>query len=103
VGGAIAGWLAMITPAFLIIPLVYFAGQKAENSNVKEVIKSIMIASSAMLFMEAIPLAQNAIFDTLTALIALGSFIVLMLDLIPVHWLMLLGVGLTLGQYLWIN
>ena len=29
--GALAGWLAMITPALLIIPLVHFAGRKAEH------------------------------------------------------------------------
>jgi len=31
VPGAIAGWLAMITPALLIIPLVHFAGRKIEH------------------------------------------------------------------------
>jgi len=101
VGGAVAGWLAMITPALLVIPLIHFAGKKAENPRVKEVIKSIMIASAAMLFLDAIPLAQNAIFDVLTACIAFGSFVLLILDLIEVHWLMLAGVALTLIQYYW--
>jgi hypothetical protein len=60
-----------------------------------------MIASAAMLFLDAIPLAQNAIFDVLTACIAVGSFMLLILDLVEVHWLMLAGVALTLGQYYW--
>jgi hypothetical protein len=60
-----------------------------------------MIASAAMLFLDAIPLAQNAIFDVLTACIAFGSFVLLILDLIEVHWLMLAGVALTLIQYYW--
>lgn len=30
VPGAVAGWMAMITPALLIIPIVHFAGKKAD-------------------------------------------------------------------------
>ena len=33
--GAVAGWLAMITPALLIIPLVHFAGRKMEHHGSK--------------------------------------------------------------------
>lgn len=29
--GAVAGWLAMITPALLIIPLVHFVGRRMEH------------------------------------------------------------------------
>lgn len=36
VPGAIAGWLAMITPALLIIPLVHFMGRRMEHPRVKE-------------------------------------------------------------------
>src|SRR5271165_7375982 len=33
--GAVAGWLAMITPALLVIPLVHFAGRQIEHPRVK--------------------------------------------------------------------
>jgi chromate transporter len=31
VPGACAGWLAMVTPAFLVIPLIYFVGARADR------------------------------------------------------------------------
>ncbi len=36
--GAIAGWLAMITPARLIIPLVHYAGRRMEHPRVREIL-----------------------------------------------------------------
>ena len=33
--GATAGWLAMITPALLVIPLVHFAGRHIERPRIK--------------------------------------------------------------------
>ena len=35
VPGALAGWLAMITPALLIIPLVHFVGHRMEHPRIK--------------------------------------------------------------------
>jgi chromate transporter len=45
--GAVAGWLAMITPALLIIPLVHFVGRKMEHPRVKSILQTIVIASAA--------------------------------------------------------
>ena len=36
--GAVAGWLAMITPALLIIPLVHFVGRRMEHPRVRSVL-----------------------------------------------------------------
>ena len=47
--GAVAGWLAMITPALLIIPLVYFVGRKMEHPKVKSVLQAVIIASAGLL------------------------------------------------------
>jgi chromate transporter len=47
--GAIAGWLAMVTPAFLIIPLVHFAGRNIEHPRVKGVLQTVVIASAGLL------------------------------------------------------
>jgi chromate transporter len=41
--GAVAGWLAMITPALLIIPLVHFVGRKMEHPKVKSVLQAVLL------------------------------------------------------------
>ena len=47
--GAIAGWLAMITPALLIIPLLKFAGSHVEHPRVKSAMQAVVIASAGLL------------------------------------------------------
>jgi chromate transporter len=64
--GAIAGWLAMITPALLIVPLVHFADRKIEHPRVKAVLQSAVIASAGLLRVAAIPLARDALTDPAT-------------------------------------
>jgi chromate transporter len=53
--GAVAGWLAMITPALLIIPLVHFVGRKLEHPRVKSVLQTVILASAGLLLAAAIP------------------------------------------------
>jgi chromate transporter len=55
VPGAIPGWLAVITPAFLIIPLVHFAARKMEHPRVRSILQTIVIASAGLLLAAAIP------------------------------------------------
>ena len=59
--GAVAGWLAMITPALLIIPLVYFVGRKMEHPKVKSVLQAVIIASAGLLLAAAIPLGRDGL------------------------------------------
>jgi chromate transporter len=40
VPGAFAGWMAMITPAFLIIPMLLFLGKRAEHRRIKSVTRT---------------------------------------------------------------
>ncbi len=80
--GAFAGWLAMVTPAFLIIPLIHFAGRKAEHPRVKAALQTVVIASAALLLAAAIPLAQDALVDSVTVGIAIVSIVLLL----RTHW-----------------
>ena len=89
VPGAVAGWLAMITPAFLIIPLVHFAGRKIEHPRVKAVLQSVVIASAGLLLAAAIPLARDALTDPVTIAIAAVSLVVLLTTEIDTLWLIL--------------
>lgn len=66
VPGAIAGWLAMITPALLIIPLLRFASSRAENPRVKSMIHAVVLASAGLLWASAMPLAREIAHDPFT-------------------------------------
>lgn len=87
--GAIAGWLAMITPAFLIIPLVAFAGRRMEHPRIKSVLETVVIASAGLLLAAAIPLSRDALIDPVTIGIAIISLAVLLLTDIDTLWIIL--------------
>jgi chromate transporter len=87
--GAIAGWLAMITPAVLIIPLVHFAGRHIERPRVKAILQSVVIASSGLLLAASIPLARVALTDPITIGIALVSLVILLTTKLDTLWIIL--------------
>jgi chromate transporter len=89
VPGAIAGWLAMITPALLVILLVAFAGRKIEHPRVKSILQTVVIASAGLLLGAAIPLAHDALNDPVTIGIALVSLALLLLTEIDTLWIIL--------------
>lgn len=89
VPGAVAGWLAMITPALLIIPLIHFAGRKMEHPRVKSVLQTVVIASAGLLLAAAIPLARDALTDPVTVGIAAVSLILLLTTKLDTLWIIL--------------
>lgn len=84
--GAMVGWLAMILPSFLVIPLIHFLGQKADHPRVKSILTSVIIASATLLFAQVIPLAKDAIDGYLTFTIAVISFLLLLFSNVKTHW-----------------
>jgi chromate transporter len=76
---AVAGWLAMITPAVLIIPLVHFAGRYTDHPRVRSVLQTVVIASAGLLLAASIPLAQAALIDPVTIGIAAISLVILLM------------------------
>ena len=86
--GAVAGWLAMITPALLVIPLVHFAGQ-IEHPRVKGMLQAVVIASAGLLLAASIPLAQAALTDWVTIAIATVSLVLLLTTEIDTLWIIL--------------
>ena len=89
ISGGIAGWLAMSTPALLIIPLVHFAGRRVEHPKVKAVLEAVVLASAGLLFSAAIPLAQAAIVDSLTLVISLVSIGLMLKTKLDTLWIIL--------------
>ena len=75
--GAVAGWLAMITPAFLIIPMLRYLGKRAENRAVKSAIQAVIMAAAGLIGAALVPLAKDALTSPLLIGIAVVSFAVL--------------------------
>jgi chromate transporter len=87
--GAIAGWLAMITPALLIIPLVHFVGRRMENPRVRSILQTIVIASAGLLLAAAIPLGGDGLTGPITWAIAAICFVLLLTTKLDTLWLIL--------------
>lgn len=72
--GAAVGWLAMVTPAFLAIPLIRFIGRRMENPTAKRMLESAVLASAGLIATSSGPLAQASIHDVFRATIAVAAF-----------------------------
>jgi len=86
--GAIAGYLAMITPAFFILPLLRYVGKRAEQPRVKGAIQGLTIAAAALIISATVPLARDSITGWLPAAIAIASFLTIAFTRIDTFWVM---------------
>ncbi len=84
--GAIAGWLAMITPAFLIVPILRYIGNSAEHPRVRSTLQAVVLASAGLILSSAKPLAMDAITGWLPLAILIVSFILLVITKIETVW-----------------
>jgi chromate transporter len=87
--GACAGWLAMITPAFLIIPMLLFLGKRTEHRRVKSVTRTVLLAGAGLMAAAAAPLARDAITGPVTLSIVITSFVLIAVTRIDTLWIML--------------
>ena len=87
--GAVAGWLAMITPALLVIPLVHYTGRHIEHPRVKAILQAVVLASAGLLLAAAIPLAHDALTDWVTVAIAGVSLVLLLTTELDTLWIIL--------------
>jgi chromate transporter len=92
--GAVAGCLAMMTPAFLIIPLLRWFGRRAENETVRRMIRAITLAAAGLLISAAAPLARDALVSPASVALAAVSFAVLVWTRIDTFWVVV-GSALT--------
>jgi chromate transporter len=84
--GATAGWLAMSTPALLIILLMSYMGKRTGHPRVQGLLRTVVLASAALLVTAAIPLAHDAIRGPLTLVVGAVSLIVLLSKKVDTLW-----------------
>ncbi len=79
----------MVTPAFLIIPLVYFVGTRADLPRMRGAIRASTVASAGLLAVTTLRLAQGALTDFVLVGIAAGSFLIFSFSKIDSLWVIL--------------
>lgn len=87
--GACAGLVAVITPAFLIIPMLQYLGRRADHPAVKSSIRAVMLAASGLVVTTTVPLARDALTGVLPVAIASGSFLFLVFTRRATVWVIL--------------
>jgi chromate transporter len=95
--GAVAAWLAMITPAMLIIPLIHYFGRQAEHPRVKAVLRAVVLSSAGLLWSATLPIARESVQDPVTLVIVLGSVAVLLTRKVDSLWVILSAALIQLG------
>ena len=97
--GAIAGMLAVVTPAFLVIPLMRWIGARAETPRIRSSIRALMLASAGLLLYASIPLSHQTITSALTLVAALACFVMLVFTKIETMWLIFAAAVLGLAAH----
>ncbi len=100
VPGACAGCLAMMTPAFLILPLLRYFGARADQPAVKSVIQTVTMAAAGLIVATTVPLARDALTSGLNIFIFVATFFFLVLTKGDTLWVMLGSAVLSLAQIL---
>ncbi len=97
VRGAVAAILAVMTPAFLIIPLLKWAAKYASDKRVRGAIQGVLLASAGLLISASIPLARDAITGPLAIAFVVVSFGMLTFTRVDSSWVMIgvLGAGVA--------
>ncbi len=98
--GAAAALIALITPSFVIIPLMSWIGRYAKIPRIRSAIQAVILASAGLLMAASIPLSRDAATTPLAAAILVISFIVLAFTRVETWWVMLAAAGVGLGAKL---
>jgi chromate transporter len=77
VPGACAGALAVMTPAFLIIPMLRYLGARAERPIVRSIIECVMLGAAGLIISATLPLARESITGWVGIATAAASFALL--------------------------
>lgn len=89
VSGGIAAFLAMITPAFLVVPMIQWMGKRADSPRIRDAIRGLLLGSAGLLLAASVPLARDAITGPLTLVIIILSFVVLTFTRVDSAWIII--------------
>ena len=87
----------MVTPAFLVIPLVRLVGARAEHPRLLGAIRASTAASAGLLLAANVPMARDALTDGWLAAVAVASFAVFSFTRIDSMWVILAAAAVGLA------
>ncbi len=83
VPGGFAAWLALVTPAILIIPMLSLVGRYTKDPRVQRTLRAVVLASAGISLSATLPLGADALTSPLTwalAVVSLGLLVFTKLD-----------------------
>lgn len=89
--GAIAAWLALVTPALLILPIMHTLGRHTDSPAVKRVLDAVILAGGGLTFNATVPLARDGIVSLPAALIAAVAIVLMLRFKWDTLWIVLLA------------
>ena len=96
VPGAIVGLLALLTPAFLIIPMLQYLGHRVNRPEVRSAIRAVTLAAAGLLVSAMVPLARDCLTSRTPVIVAAGTFVFLVTTKYSTFWVVLAGAALGL-------
>ena len=93
--GAVVAWLAVITPAFLAVPLVRLVGARVDNPRLLGAIRASTAAGAGLVLAANVPMARDALTGPVLASVAVVSFGVFSFTRIDSVWVV--GAAALLG------
>lgn len=95
--GAVAGWLAMVTPALLVVPLIRFFGARAERPIIRDALSGVVLSSVGLILYAMLPMASGSVTGVVPVVLAVGSCAVLVLKRINPAWAVLASATVMLA------
>lgn len=83
----VAGWLAMITSALLIILLLRLFGRRVDHPRVRSLQQAVVFASAGFMVAAPLPLAHDAVTRVVTAAIVVASVLLMVLRKTEPLWI----------------
>ena len=84
--GAVAGFCAMVTPAFLVLALLRYAGRRKLEARTLAAIQAVTHASAGLVVASVIPLARESLTTPWQAVLALAVAAVLARTTLDTVW-----------------
>lgn len=94
--GAVVGWLALVTPAFLSILLLHWLRRYSDRPGFRHALDSVLMAAAGLSLASALPLAQDAIVDSRGIALAVFAAAALLLTKLDSFWIILGAAALSL-------
>ena len=92
--GAVAGLLAMLTPAIVSVPLARLATHWVNRERVRSAMQAAVFASAGMIATSALPLARASFRDSIHYVIAIVALVITAMTRVPTA-VILLSAGLV--------